>query len=180
MKEILSIAPRIVLLHNVLSVDQCTNIINSDLVFEKSQINRPDKIQNVRDSYTYRDINGQFNHVKSYVVPKLIELMPNVDFNKSEPIQIQKYSTGQQYLSHVDYFDKPVDRIATAIIYLNDDFIGGETMFTRLNIKVKPMQGSMLFFYYGYEHKSANLSTEHASLPIISGTKQIITVWFNN
>jgi len=88
MKEILSIAPRIVLLHNVLSVDQCTNIINSDLVFEKSQINRPDKIQNVRDSYTYRDINGQFNHVKSYVVPKLIELMPNVDFNKSEPIQI--------------------------------------------------------------------------------------------
>jgi prolyl 4-hydroxylase len=66
--------------------------------------------------------------------------------------------------------------MATLIIYLNDDFSGGETTFDFLNIKVKPEKGSALFFNYDY-NTNIKTKSKHGGLPVLEGTKYIITCW---
>jgi hypothetical protein len=103
------------------------------------------------------------------------------------PVQVQRYDVGQQYKTHVDFFNRAhepkvfdVDRIASMVVYLNDDFEGGETHFTKLNIKVKPKAGMALFFKYNYNDPISNRNTFHAGIPVSSGTKYIITAFFRS
>jgi hypothetical protein len=51
------------------------------------------------------------------------------------------------------------------VLYLNDDYQGGETVFPDLNISVRPQVGKFLAFAP---------ATRHSSTPIIEGTKYII------
>ena len=65
--------------------------------------------------------------------------------------------------------DKPTKFISnqesnyTAIIYLNDDFIGGETYFTDKNVSINPKAGSLLLFQHQLKHegKSVELGTKY-------------------
>ena len=66
-----------------------------------------------------------------------------------------KYRAGEGFGDHTDFFaPQSADdgdrmsgqRIFTAIFYLNDDFVGGETVFPLLNITVTPKKGKMLLF----------------------------------
>lgn len=52
----------------------------------------------------------------------------------------------------------------TALIYLNDDYFGGETYFIEKNIKVKPKQGTLLLFQHHLVHEAQK---------IVFGTKYI-------
>ena len=65
------------------------------------------------------------------------------------------------------------------IIYLNDNFSGGETLFNFLNIKIKPEKGSVLFFDYKYID-DLNIKTSHEGLSVIEGTKYIINYWIRH
>ncbi len=61
--------------------------------------------------------------------------------------------------------------ILSAVMYLNDDYTGGELYFDKQDIKIKPSAGCVIFFP----------STEdftHASLEIISGQKECIPLFF--
>jgi len=50
-----------------------------------------------------------------------------------------------------------------ALIYLNDDFEGGETDFTQFQIKVKPKQGNMALFpaIWNWLHKTHPVKGEN-------------------
>ena len=100
----------------------------------------------------------------------------------AEACQLTRYEVGQEYKSHWDYFnhvgqkvDQDRDRKATVILYLNDDFLGGETNFDRLNITVTPKKGTALYFTYGNENTKE--LTYHAGLPVRHGIKNIATFW---
>ncbi len=45
----------------------------------------------------------------------------------------------------------------TAIIYLNDDFVGGETYFTELKLKIKPEKGGLLLFKHNIIHEASKV-----------------------
>lgn len=87
-----------------------------------------------------------------------------IDIGKLAPISVSKYSTGKSMGPHVDDYGNGDDPNISVVLYLNDNYEGGELFFKEQNIKIKPEAGSIVIFpsvepYY------------HESLPVKSGTK---------
>lgn len=88
-----------------------------------------------------------------------------LDFN--EMFRIYKYSSGQRFKMHRDgsYIRNENEKsFYTFLIYLNDDFEGGETEFENL-FTVAPKKGSALVFYHPLRHEGKTL---------ISGLKYVL------
>ena len=108
------------------------------------------------------------------------------DKKNSENLQYAKYEVGQEYAPHYDAFDideikkcgRKKQRVITNIIYLNDEFTGGETYFPELDISIKPEAGMMISFENCMaETTYLNPFSLHQSKPILSGKKHILTLW---
>jgi hypothetical protein len=111
------------------------------------------------------------------------EFNHSYDLTCCESWQIARYEPGQYYRPHHDYFNienhkdyVKNDRVATVILYLTDDFKGGQTFFKILNIKISPMQGAMVYFTYPADTPSST-KTLHEGCDVISGIKYIATLW---
>jgi hypothetical protein len=83
--------------------------------------------------------------------PKTIGKSQAVGLN--ELFRFYKYQHGQQFRKHRDqsYIRNSQEAsYYTFMIYLNDNFTGGDTTFDHLS--VKPKEGSALVFYHYLEH----------------------------
>ncbi|MFA5990090.1 MAG: 2OG-Fe(II) oxygenase [Sphingomonas sp.] len=101
--------------------------------------------------------------------------------NFGEPLSILKYSPLQEYKLHSDAIkSKNGNRIKTAIIYLNDNFIGGATNFPKLGISVKPSRGDMITFDNFMPNGMPDPMMVHAGLPVIKGVKWLATRWIRD
>lgn len=81
----------------------------------------------------------------------------------NELFRFYRYEPGQYFKKHVDgSFVRGIGEAScfTFMIYLNDDFEGGETTFG--NFAVKPKKGTALVFHH---------PVKHAGEPILSGVK---------
>jgi predicted 2-oxoglutarate/Fe(II)-dependent dioxygenase YbiX len=83
-----------------------------------------------------------------------------------------KYSTGQEYKAHADG-TTDTGRSVSAIIYLNDNYEGGEIEFVNFNIKIKPKPGMLIVFPSMYPYA-------HIAHPVISGTKYALVTWIKD
>lgn len=142
-------------------------------------------ITDYRTSKSYYDISKKFNTVTKMLLGRLYDLTGHEYYpEQTEEIQLTKYLPGEHFKRHWDNFNttgvEPIenDRIATIILYLNDDFEGGETVFNRLNVTVKPKRGKVCFFSYPMGSNTERL--EHEAKPVISGEKKIIQIWIRN
>ena len=91
-----------------------------------------------------------------------------------EAFRIKRYDPARQddFREHVDCYDlESSKRFLVCFWYLNDVEQGGETVFTRLKIKVRPRRGRLIMFppYWMFEHEG---------LPPVSGYKYIISTYF--
>jgi len=73
--------------------------------------------------------------------------------------------------------DRGGQRKYSALIYLNDDFEGGETYFPKINYTVKPEIGKMVIWENLNKDNSLNYDSLHAGLPVLSNEKWICIVW---
>jgi len=107
----------------------------------------------------------------------------------AETMQGQRYTPGQQFRAHCDYFhegaeywDKMVEyggqRTWTAMIYLNEVDEGGATWFPRAGVRFKPRKGLMLIWNNMMEDGTPNYDTLHEGMRVLEGTKYIVTKWF--
>lgn len=64
-------------------------------------------------------------------------------------------------------------RIAVWMLYLNDDYKGGETEFLYYQKRVQPERGKLIIWPAGYTHA-------HKGNMVNEGMKYVITGWFNN
>lgn len=89
-----------------------------------------------------------------------------------EPIALLKYSGGQKHGKH---YDGPTSskRGVSAILYLNDNYEGGEIEFPYHNIKIKPEAGMLLLFPPNYAYA-------HIAHPVTSGTKYAFVTWIHD
>jgi 2OG-Fe(II) oxygenase superfamily len=83
-----------------------------------------------------------------------------------EPIRMKRYlpNTDERFDEHVEVTNlKTAKRFMVVLIYLNDDFTGGETDFPQFNIKVKPKQGNMVLFpaMWNWLHKGYPVKGEN-------------------
>jgi hypothetical protein len=111
--------------------------------FEITQ-NWKDKNFNILNHEVYFPI---YNNLNSMVVNSDPEL------HLSGLATIQRMQPGVQLTSHTDQHTDPSIKYAT-IIYINDEYSGGELFFPNLNIEIKPKPGTLLVFPGNeqYEH----------------------------
>ncbi len=64
------------------------------------------------------------------------------------------------------------DRMLVWMLYLNDDFEGGETEFLYYKKRIQPTAGTVLIWPAGMTHC-------HKGNMVLTGTKYIVTGWFN-
>jgi prolyl 4-hydroxylase len=97
-----------------------------------------------------------------------------------EPLHVLRYGPGQQYRPHHDAhaFGAPEKRrIATALLYLNDAYEGGETHFPEIGITVRGAVGDLLIFHNLAVDQLPDPRMTHAGLPISRGEKWLATRW---
>lgn len=97
---------------------------------------------------------------------------------QGEPLQILRYSIGQQYRAHLDAVPgAPNPRVATALVYLNEDYEGGATRFVRAGLDVRGRKGDGLVFRNTLSDGRGDPAAEHAGLPVTKGVKLIASRW---
>ena len=101
---------------------------------------------------------------------------------KTTNIIFSRTSEGGFYKPHQDAFPhkvQPNPRMYTCIIALNDEYIGGETIFPNLNKSFKLNKGDVLLFNtlndWGYHTQKAL----HGGTPVESGEKWICNLWIH-
>lgn len=92
-------------------------------------------------------------------------------FSFMESINVNRYLPGQQYHAHSDAGGNST-RVISALVYLNDDFMGGETEFILFGEKVQPKAGRLIIF-------PSNYAYAHAALPPAEGIKYSAAIWTN-
>ena len=108
-----------------------------------------------------------------------------------EPFAVLNYAPGEEYGEHVDYLDPAIpayaaelaqrgQRVATCLLYLNDDFEGGETEFTKLGLSFKGRKGDALFFFSADSSGRPDPRTVHAGRTPTSGEKWLLSQFFRN
>jgi prolyl 4-hydroxylase len=98
--------------------------------------------------------------------------------DQGEALQILRYRPGQQYRNHLDFVQTGENvRAQTALVYLNHDYKGGETCFVKTGLKVKGRKGDALIFRNALSDRRPDPLSEHAGLPVTSGTKFLASRW---
>lgn len=105
-----------------------------------------------------------------------------------EPSQVLRYAPGQKFDWHVDFLDPSVaghrdnlirsgQRIATCLIWLNDDYEGGETAFETDDQRFRGRKGDAILWANVMPNGAPDPLTRHAGLPPTSGEKWILSQW---
>ncbi|MGQ3100646.1 MAG: 2OG-Fe(II) oxygenase [Sphingopyxis solisilvae] len=113
-----------------------------------------------------------------HAINRRIAAVAGIPADHGEAIQLLRYRTGQQYRAHYD-FNPQLDnqRVATALIYLNHDYKGGETSFVKTPLKFKARKGDLLLFRNTLDDGAVDPMSEHCGMPVLSGTKYIASRW---
>ena len=96
-----------------------------------------------------------------------------------EPLTILRYRPGQQYRPHHDAHGATPEALRhwTALIWLNDDYEGGETDFPDVGVRVKGGVGDLLLFHNVTGDGLPDQRMIHAGLPVTSGVKWMASRW---
>ena len=188
---------------NFLTKEECEALIaygssrvRPSMVVCSNGVNCPNSNRTSKNTF----IKDSENRVAERVTVKVEEVM-GISRHHFEDLQIVHYEKGKEYKEHWDACvandlkdcDSRVvpsgQRYATFLIYLNDDFEGGETCFPRRvrangkctdddAMKIKPKQGmAVLFFNLEPDGVRAKDNAIHAGLPPSSGEKWMCNKW---
>ncbi|WP_299107495.1 2OG-Fe(II) oxygenase [uncultured Tenacibaculum sp.] len=173
MKKI-DLHPEVFLIEDFLSQEECNNYLQhyENKHFEEAKISiHGEQIMNkgVRnnDRYIFFDKNLAENiwlKIKEFL-PEEVGFYKALDLN--EMFRVYKYSKGQRFKMHIDGSYKRnlnEESLFSFLIYLNDDFDGGETEFRKL-FTVTPQKGTALVFRHRLKHEGKE---------IISGVKYVL------
>ncbi|HEX9932928.1 MAG TPA: 2OG-Fe(II) oxygenase [Allosphingosinicella sp.] len=95
-----------------------------------------------------------------------------------EPLHILRYVPGQEYKPHLDALPGAANqRRWTALVYLNDGYQGGETLFDRVGLSARGRAGDCLVFRNVDAGGRGDPRTRHAGAPVTGGTKWLATRW---
>lgn len=164
----------IIFIENFFSDEECNQLIqkSEQMGYEDAKINLHGKqvmMKTVRNNLRvlFKDevyAEQVWNRIKQYV-PK--QIGKSVAFGLNELFRFYKYNEGHRFKMHRD---GSYSRNATEfsqysfLIYLNEDFEGGTTVF-RSGTTIQPKKGSALLFLHGLRHEGATL---------IKGTKYVL------
>ena len=181
-------SPKITILKNFIDENASNEIINT-----YSSANKPSY---VTDGITIT--KSKFRSSSSSLIKKenkkILKLRTKIcslfdwSLNDCERFQFITYNEGEEYAPHFDAFDTNQikssrgkiknQRLITNIIYLNENFTGGETLFPKLDVSIKAETGMILSFENCISDTNfLNPFSIHQSNPISEGKKHILISW---
>jgi prolyl 4-hydroxylase len=124
------------------------------------------------------------NSKESDIIRNIASKLSGYPLSHVEYTQVVRYKDGQGFSEHYDTNPKDKSnpswsRLATFMIYLNDDFIGGETEFTIHNQIIQPEQCKGIFWWNVNQDELINES-KHKGRYVIDGTKWIVNTWVHS
>lgn len=190
--KILSWSPRIFLFEDFLTESECDHLIAEG----KSQLTRSTVIDEHSQGgkiHPTRTSEGMFfpQHSSDPIIQKIerkIAAVTMLPLENGEAIQMLHYGPGAEYRPHFDYFDPTTEggkfcydrggqRIASFIMYLYTTEEGGETLFPKAGIEIKPIKGNAVLFYNCLPDGTEDPLSLHGGAPVIKGDKWIATKW---
>ena len=177
----LSDDPEVVQFTQLLTSAECRYLMEATgNQFEPSMVYNSNR-QLVRDEIRTSDgstIHWQIEDPAVVALNRRIATVSGSRYESGEPLALLRYSPGQEYRPHFDFVKGAENRrLMTALIYLNDDYEGGETAFVRTGLKVKGKTGDVILFHNAGSDGGPNPLSEHAGLPITKGVKFLATRW---
>jgi prolyl 4-hydroxylase len=177
----LSHAPEVRLFPQAFSAAECDFLLfMAEPGYEPSVIRAPDG-RAVRDPVRTSDgstIHWAIENPAIHAINRRLAALTGTCADQGEPLQILRYRPGEQYRSHFDHVPGAENqRMLTALIYLNENFEGGETCFVRTGLKVRARKGDALVFRSLGPDRRADPMSEHSGAPVTKGVKYLASRW---
>lgn len=127
-------------------------------------------------------INTELKELYDNIVKYIINPFYEFSIRDSELPQLLKYDVGGHYVAHVDaygkwqapdgeiFWKKNMDRDLSTVLFLNDDFGGGELWFPDLKVSIKPEPGLLVCF-------PSSQYFVHQVNPVTKGTRYSMVTW---
>ena len=113
-----------------------------------------------------------------HALNRRIAAATGTDVRQGESLQVLRYRPGQEYKPHLDAVaGEPNQRILTMLVYLNDDYQGGETLFLKTGLRFRGKKGDALLFRNALANGRGDEMAQHAGLPVTVGEKIIASRW---
>jgi prolyl 4-hydroxylase len=178
--EVLSERPHVRLVRGFVSPAECQHIIAvAEPHYQPSMVFDADH-QWVEDPIRTSDgstIHWLMEDPAVHAINRRVAAVTGTAYECGETLQALRYAPGQQYRPHFDFVPGDNQRIWTALLYLNDDYQGGETAFVQTGLKVRGALGDALVFFNATGNGELDPQTEHAGLPVLKGAKYLATRW---
>ncbi|MBA3067366.1 MAG: hypothetical protein FP825_02660 [Hyphomonas sp.] len=108
-----------------------------------------------------------------------------------EAPNVLHYDVGEEYGLHYDFLDpanphfaeglaKYGQRRTTALVYLNQNFMEGQTWFESIQKHARTPTGGMIAFDNVLNDGSPDKRTLHAGLPVTLGEKWLLSIWIRD
>jgi prolyl 4-hydroxylase len=174
-------------IQNFISANDCDHLIElANGKFDRSSVVDGENIiyKSTRTSHTYSIPKGYDDTVKR--IERLVSRTVNKPIDCIEQLQVVKYSPGQEFAKHHDWFSPEYRKINgnkqrqyTIFVYLNDVQNGGTTYFPDLNMSFQPIRGNALFWENCKTHNICHTSSLHQGNPPLNETKYGLNIWIN-
>ena len=190
--ELLSESPRIQVLDGFVSPAACGWFIAAvmDRLSRATIYDRATggTTEDQRRTNSQCDLGVEIGGVMTFVVRGRISAVTGRQDAAMEVPKVLHYRPGETFAEHYDYLNpaEPAyarelavrgQRTDTFLIYLNDDFSGGETYFPELGITHKGAAGDALWFSNVDAGGKPDPATRHAGLPPATGEKWLFSQW---
>jgi prolyl 4-hydroxylase len=182
--EALSESPDIRLFPHFFSKEECAFLVESARpALRPSFVIDPDSGREIPNPIrTSRGVGFPFvdENPAIHALNRRIAAASATDVRAGEPIQVLSYAPGQQYREHSDALANVVpaqQRVLTFLVYLDDGYEGGETVFPALGISVRGRTGDGLLFRNAADDGTPDPRALHAGLPVTRGVKHVASRW---
>jgi hypothetical protein len=191
----ISEAPRIRVFEGFARADECDWLIaRASGSLRRAQVYRRDAL-GTKETGERTNSEADFTANNADIVLNLIRdrigAAAQTDVGFFEVAKLLHYQPGQQFSLHADFIETNTpalaqdvaahgQRVATFLIYLNDDYSGGETDFPRIDFRFKGRRGDALLFFNVTSTGTPDYNTLHAGLPPDSGMKWMLSQWIRD
>jgi len=184
----------VVVVDDFLSPQECTDLVNmlEDLPSDRLKVIDLDNTNTAATARTYSDnrvtdlvdvgiLQKRLDGLVLRAIAERIEPESGEKIEWFEEPQVLKYSSGGFYGAHADseFFDKNtqlwtkcMDRDWSLLLYLNDEFQGGEILFNKFHFKLKPHAGMLVYFPSDGRYM-------HTANSVTSGTRYALVSWMS-
>lgn len=155
--------PQVFTVEDVLAPGECEEMIAridalgptaAPITTHRGFVMRPDIRNNRRVMFDDPDLAAELFRRVRHALPDPLHARRPVGVN--ERLRCYCYDPGERFAPHLDgAFVRDPDEASelTFMVYLNDDFTGGHTVFHSLGIDVAPRPGLALFFQHRHLHE---------------------------